>query len=246
MVDENPNSPAPKEEKNKPPVSGKRPSQSNKWSRWIAGGIGIIFTAAVIFSFTKIDFQAMANAEYARGVITLLITVAFIILGVVLIITALFGPNDEEANDTAFRRAREIFSTVVGIVGTIVGFYFGSSTMTAPIDVSWKLDGTKLIVTAVGGKKPFKVVVTSDGKVKELVSDQNVFTIDACTLKSPKSDQNALEVADSTQMAKKAHLGRILDDKVQCPAGTPDQAATPASSDAKEKQKESPPSSSNK
>lgn len=216
-----------------------------KWSRWIAGGIGALFTAAVLASFWKIDFQFMANAEYARGVITLMITVAFIILGVLLIITALFGPfGDEQSNDTAFRRAREVFSTVVGIVGTIVGFYFGSSTSTTPIDLTWKVDGTKLIATVSGGKKPFKAVFTSEGKSKELSSEQNVFAIDACALNAPKSENNALEVFDSTQVGKKAHLGRILDEKVQCPTNARDQEAQPSpkqNADTKEKPKDSTP-----
>jgi hypothetical protein len=42
-----------------------------------------------------------------------------------------------QAEDNSFRRAREIFAGLMGVLGTIVGFYFGSSEkLTAPLDVA--------------------------------------------------------------------------------------------------------------
>jgi len=52
--------------------------------------IGIVFSLVLILYLKEIKLRDMADSEYARGVITLLITFAFVILGLVLIIAALF------------------------------------------------------------------------------------------------------------------------------------------------------------
>ena len=63
----------------------------------------------------------LAKPEYARGLITLLFSIATIWVAIILVVGA-FRTND----DKKFNRAKDVLIVLVGIFGTIVGFYFGS------------------------------------------------------------------------------------------------------------------------
>ncbi|HEV2292835.1 MAG TPA: hypothetical protein VGR35_03215 [Tepidisphaeraceae bacterium] len=69
----------------------------------------------------------LRDGEFMRGLITILLLVVSLVLVVVLILTSLFANND----DSTFKRVnqgREVLTPLFGILGTIVGFYFGSVT----------------------------------------------------------------------------------------------------------------------
>lgn len=69
----------------------------------IVVGIGAIFAGFVLWKVLGIDFQTVANADYARGLITVTIILAFVILGIILILAALFGNlGDEKESDARF------------------------------------------------------------------------------------------------------------------------------------------------
>lgn len=99
----------------------------------------IIVLLAVLFAafsvITKGAFlQQMTDLGRARGLITVTITFATICFAMILIVQAFVGQNgsnDQEAAER-FRRAREVFTVLTGILGTIVGFYFGSAEKGAP------------------------------------------------------------------------------------------------------------------
>ena len=67
----------------------------------------------------------IANIDYARGLITLLFAVGTIAIALILTISALFQSGDEAKE--RYDRGREILGVLIGIFGTIVGFYFGSA-----------------------------------------------------------------------------------------------------------------------
>lgn len=183
----------------------------------LVGTIGAIFAAIVLYKVWSIDFQTVANADYARGLITVTIILAFVILGIVLILAALFGTmGDATESEARFRRAREVYTSVVGIVGTIVGFYFGSSTTTEPLHVTKKIDGKSLVVKVSGGTRPYNISVVSKSKNQAFVSEDGLLTIDACTLIDPTDSDNRLEVLDSRHASQQLDLGKILADKTLC------------------------------
>ena len=73
----------------------------------------------------------LSDPSFARGLITFLISVATIGLAFVLVYQA------SSSSDDSFRRAREVFAGLMGILGTIVGFYFGSADKTsAKLDIA--------------------------------------------------------------------------------------------------------------
>jgi hypothetical protein len=67
----------------------------------------------------------MGQVEFARGLITYLFAVVTIGTAVVLVVSALTA-DETPANEKRFERGKEILSLLLGVFGTIVGFYFGS------------------------------------------------------------------------------------------------------------------------
>src|SRR5262245_23989488 len=66
----------------------------------------------------------MADATFARGLITYLFTVVTVGTSVVLIVYSL--TTTPPAEDRQFDRGKDVLSLLLGVFGTIVGFYFGS------------------------------------------------------------------------------------------------------------------------
>jgi hypothetical protein len=160
----------------------------------------------------------MANAEYARGAISYLLVLAFIVLGVLMIIAALFGPfQSDQTSDAAFRRAREIYMSVVGIVGTIVGFYYGTGlTQTNPLELEVRSVSASLVVLASGGTKPYRLSIKGDGKPYETKIDKGSAEISICDqLSRPANGSYSLEIIDGKDQKANKDV-KIEYDKV-CP-----------------------------
>jgi len=69
--------------------------------------------------------KRMADAEFARGLITYLFAVVTIGTAVVLVVYALTHA-EAKSEDARFQKGKEVLSLLLGVFGTIVGFYFGS------------------------------------------------------------------------------------------------------------------------
>ncbi len=95
-------------------------------------GIAILILLAifVLIGYSMVDksgglLARMADSTFARGLITYLFAVVTMGTAVVIVISALTG-GVTEADDKKFQRGKEILSLLLGVFGTIVGFYFGS------------------------------------------------------------------------------------------------------------------------
>ncbi|MBL4671724.1 MAG: DUF308 domain-containing protein [Arenicella sp.] len=66
--------------------------------------------------------EVLADPAAARGLITFLVVVGTIVMGLLLLISS-FRTTTGAAE--SFTRGKEIFTILVGILGTIIGFYFG-------------------------------------------------------------------------------------------------------------------------
>ena len=69
--------------------------------------------------------KSMAKSGFARGLITYLFAVVTIGTALVLVVSVLTSEPTEE-NKERFDRGKEVLSLLLGVFGTIVGFYFGS------------------------------------------------------------------------------------------------------------------------
>ena len=84
-----------------------------------------VLIGSAIFGFDKGVLVSMGRTDYARGLITYLFAVVTIGTAVVLVVSGLTG-TESEAHKERFQRGKEILSLLLGVFGTIVGFYFGS------------------------------------------------------------------------------------------------------------------------
>jgi hypothetical protein len=150
----------------------------------------------------------MGQVEFARGLITYLFAVVTIGTAVVLVVSALTS-DETPANERRFERGKEILSLLLGVFGTIVGFYFGSEVAAkgqptetvvkvAPLRLSAGpvVSGADFTLTTYvsGGKSPYKYGVgfDKDDIKPETPVDPNGWIIK--TLAAPKvtADRTAL------------------------------------------------------
>lgn len=96
---------------------------------------GVIAAAVVIYGiFFQAGFlSSLAKPDAARGLVTFLFAVATIAVVLITIIATFWVKADEVAARSGV--AKEIITILIGIMGTILGFYFGSAPVgnqTAP------------------------------------------------------------------------------------------------------------------
>lgn len=123
--------------------------------------------------------QDLAIIENARGLITFLLGLSTIAIALMLVIGALLGTDNEEAKEKNFNRAKEVLAILVGIFGTILGFYFGSDKATvkaaaimlqnaglklSPLALARSADGsnTTLAANVSGGLPPYTYSIAFD------------------------------------------------------------------------------------
>ena len=142
------------------------------FDRYIVGPLkinpGIVimaaFAAIIILGIAKglPVIEKLAEPAFARGLITFIICFATIGLAFMLVCYAF-----SESSDDRFKRAREIFAGLLGILGTIVGFYFGSATIggVTPITIADIQVNEKEVATYItGGTLPYQSIIKASGE----------------------------------------------------------------------------------
>jgi hypothetical protein len=146
----------------------------------------ILLIGSAVIGVDKVVLTGMARSEFARGLITYLFAVVTIGTAVVLVLSALLSSGDE-VSEKRFQHGKEILSLLLGLFGTMVGFYFGAETASSkdqtavfrmsPADVSPQTSevGGRITVRAVvsGGTPPYRFGVgfsSDDPQPQEPVS----------------------------------------------------------------------------
>ncbi len=94
----------------------------------LPGIVSIAVVLAMLFVYLTAapGEVGIANVDYARGMITLLFAVGTVMIALLLTLSAIFLTGDDAKE--RFDRGKEVLSLLIGIFGTIIGFYFGSAT----------------------------------------------------------------------------------------------------------------------
>lgn len=140
---------------------------------FIAVTILLSILALVLFAILDWDrggvLRRMSEIGFARGLITYLFAVATMGTAIVLIVYALTSPRRD--SDPRFENGKEILSLLLGVFGTIVGFYFGREGALppeAPLAVApLRLSANEvaagatvhLTTVALGGKAPIRYII---------------------------------------------------------------------------------------
>jgi hypothetical protein len=102
-------------------------------------------------------FDKLAQIDFARGLITFILALGTMLIALLLVLGALFGSEESKDN---FTRGKEVLTVLIGVLGTILGFYFGSEKGSAALElsavaVSQSADGKlATIATEVSGGTP--------------------------------------------------------------------------------------------
>ena len=158
-------------------------------------GIGIvILLVGGLFGKNPI-VRELASVDYARGVITFIFAVGTIGIALLLTLGALLGSHTQEV----FAKAKEILTVLIGVFGTILGFYFGTSSgegahklSISPPTIEASADGKTYTILAYvsGGDSPFvyninfdrdgppsiKAKTSADGWIREVIDSTKIGT----------------------------------------------------------------------
>jgi hypothetical protein len=126
----------------------------------LLGGIFVYFLMNGVLGDKSI-LGDLADIETARGLITFLIAVCTVAIALILSISSIISRGTKAGQ--RFTQGKEVLTLLIGVLGTIVGFYFGTSAKGTPQPlqisaIQFSPDapklGEKLKITAtvVGGK----------------------------------------------------------------------------------------------
>ena len=125
----------------------------------IVGAVVALISMATL-GLDKGVLSGMARQNYARGVITYLFAVVTIGTAVVIILAALLAKDNVHAKEQ-FQRGKEILSLLLGVFGTIVGFYFGSSS--AVLTHDFRLSAVHAAAASGSAAVPISIEVVASG-----------------------------------------------------------------------------------
>ena len=148
----------------------------NDWSHpivWIAISIIAGITALIAFSLLGWDSDfviRLGSPQFARGLITYIFAVTTTGMALGLVVSGLISSGHGEGAEERFRRGKDVLGLLLGVFGTIVGYYFGSETsssatlltVTAPeIRPETVTAGETATLTAavLGGLPPYRFAV---------------------------------------------------------------------------------------
>lgn len=178
----------------------------------------VIFGGALVLAIMKDDsiVGRLSDPAYARGAITWIISLATIGIAFVLIYQAFFSA---ESSDDRFRRAREVFTGLMGVLGTIVGFYFGSTEQPGarPTLAEIRLVDSRLMTVASGGVGPYRYTVVYD-QVKTEPKVSNDGWIDE-TLPAPPAVGTEIKVTITDSRNQEASKTTTVPTRPAAPAG---------------------------
>ena len=128
------------------------------WTQYIPLGLlgilGLLVLCAIVYAITQTNqtfLGKLANPKVARGLITLLIAITTVGIAIILAVSTLVLSEGDEG-DKRFDRGKQVLTTLIGVLGTIVGFYFGSandSTPQKPLTEQTDTAATKITMTSL-------------------------------------------------------------------------------------------------
>jgi len=169
----------------------------------------LIAVVLVIGSGSRPFIDQLPELQFARGVITLVFVLFTIGFAAIVLIHGLFM-SDVAQEDRRFTRGREVLGLFIGIVGTIVGFYFGSvERATGVFDVAVVArydapdkDGKDVVINAhaSGGTPPYRFTVTVGNKkvTEEPISSEDGWL--SMRVKGDSADKLTVEATDAKDL----------------------------------------------
>jgi uncharacterized membrane protein YhaH (DUF805 family) len=198
--------------------------------------ITLAFIGVIIFGIWHPSFlDKLSQINVARGFITFLVALGTIALAILLVIYAITFRRLTDKDDAAFKdrfgRGQQVFTALVGILGTIVGFYFGSTVTETkkPLSVNPVIidnsnpkpgDTIKFTNVVKGGQAPYTYSLKFDPKEISPIEDKTTDTGDISEQIKIKNETKpgtviliTFEVTDKTGETRK--IGKDKNPKIK-------------------------------
>jgi beta-lactam-binding protein with PASTA domain len=110
--------------------NGPEPNWTQYLQPVLFSALGLIilgFIGFIITDYGQSFLGSLADSNKARGLITFLIAITTVGIAIILAISTLVL-TEGDAGDRRFDRGKQVLSVMIGVLGTIVGFYFGAET----------------------------------------------------------------------------------------------------------------------
>lgn len=178
--------------------------------------------------------ESLQHMEIARGMITFLVTMGTVSIAIILVLYAVLS-SDATLVKERFPLAKEVLTLLIGILGTILGFYYGSSeSKLQKLDVGEiQIVGKQLLTRVAGGTKPYRYTIASTEKafaeIKGLSEDG--WIIHSLPAAPSKGSTITVDVMDGKEVratAKKETLG-LTQAEAESPPKPPAGPASPVS-----------------
>jgi hypothetical protein len=183
--------------------------------------LGFVVLIVIIFNLSRSNFiRSLTDKETARGLITFLVVFTTVAIALILALyTLLSSITVREDLKDRFGYGKEVLTALIGILGTILGFYFASSPaavstvqalqMSSAVidnDTPKKGDIVHISSSVSGGKPPYTYSIlfsppnsispiesktSSDGSIKETIKiPESVQENTEFTFRIPVEDSN--------------------------------------------------------
>lgn len=152
-------------------------------------GVGILVILGGSFLGDALFLQRLRNMEYARGLITFVFTLGTITIAIMLTLAVLLRQDPEI--EKRFRQGREVLTILIGVVGTIIGFYYGAATVEEllPLEIadvkvitgdSQAGRNPEIRAKLIGGQPPYRYSIVFDHdkipKIENVANEEGLIT----------------------------------------------------------------------
>ncbi len=188
----------------------------------------------------------LQETAVSRGLITFLVAIVTVSIALVIAVWVIASNADPDVTKARFSYAKDVLATLVGILGTILGFYFGSADKTSPEQLSIaevQIKSGQLVTHISGGTAPYRYTtiptdtdskpsnrVSKDGWIFEPIPGSlkpgGTVTIEVVDAKDRKTSKSAKYVAEEREPAPSASTTSTR------PAPAPPTAAAPSQQSA--------------
>lgn len=129
----------------------------------------VVILTSVFLPYLKGDteqtlLRELGDVQMARGLITFLIAVSTVAIAVVVILYVVVGQT--AAVKDSFPFAKDVLTVLIGVLGTILGFYFGSTQQEQP-------DGASSVVAAEQSASEQTLAEQSPNPAAQRLAEQN-------------------------------------------------------------------------